>query len=392
MRHGDEIIIPDYAGHGIANLMASVCRALGGMDTGYPLLDGVAHEEWFRARNLVLLVIDGLGYRYLRSFGQGSLLETHCRKRLTSVCPSTTASAVPTFMTGLPPQQHGFTGWFTYFSELGSVLAVLPFQSRLGREPIDEHLLTPADLCGVGSFPQRLPVSAHALMPDWIADSVFNRAFSEGTSVQPFSSLDDLESRLLRLLVRGGGRKYISAYWPDLDSLAHEHGVASPQVRDHFERLDQLFGSLIEGMRGSDTLLLVTADHGLIDTSPESGIRLSEHPGLAETLMVPLCGEPRFAFCYLHPGREAQFRSYVEECFGAEILLLPSAQLLDEGWFGRGLPHPRLRDRIGQFALIMRKEYIIQGAIPGERIRSHVGVHGGVSPDEMYVPLICAAG
>jgi len=372
--------------------MATISRALGGVDTGYPQLGTAGLEGVKQARNIVLLVIDGLGYHYLTGPGRGSLLESHCIDRLTSVCPSTTATAIPTFLTGLPPQQHGFTGWFTYFSELGSVLTVLPFHNRLGQVSIDESMLSPADLSGVGSFFQGMQVSGHAFMPDWIAGSVFNRAFSGEARIHPFSGLHGLSSGLLQLLARIEGRNYISAYWPGFDALAHEHGVASGQVQEHFNQIDDLFSELVSGMEGTDTALLVTADHGFIDISPETAIQLADHPALAETLVVPLCGEPRLAYCYVHPDRQQRFEEYVRENLASQADLFPSRQLLDEGWFGKGTPHPRLRDRIGHYALVMKENFIIKGQIPGERPHRHIGVHGGVSPEEMYVPLICSMG
>ena len=106
--------------------------------------------------------------------------------------------------------------------------------------------------------------------------------------------------------------------------------------------------------------------------------------------MVPLCGEPRLAFCYVHPGLENAFETYVREHFSDQAALFPSRQLLEEGWFGRGSPHPGLQHRIGHYALVMKDNWMITGRLPGERPLQHIGVHGGVSPEEMYVPLVYA--
>ena len=111
---------------------------------------------------------------------------------------------------------------------------------------------------------------------------------------------------------------------------------------------------------------------------------------LRRTLMVPLCGEPRMAFCYPHAGREQQFEAYVRERLSREALLLPSSQLLEEGWFGKGAPDPRLLHRIGVYTLVMRDNWTIIDRLPGEKPVQHTGVHGGVSAQEMYVPLIYA--
>ena len=382
------MIYPNYNGGGIVNLMASLGQALGGGGNGYPALEVADLSGLARARNVLLLVIDGLGYRYLQEQAADTSLCQNCVASITSVCPSTTASAVPTFLTGLPPQQHGLTGWFTYFSELGSVLAILPFRTRLGYMPIADSTVSPGDLSGVDSFYDGLPVASHIIMPDRIAHSSFNRAFCRGASIWPFSGLPALSQTVLRVVAQSEGRSFVYAYWPEFDALAHEFGVGSRQVADHLQEIDRFFQRLLAELQGTDTLVLVTADHGFIDTRAETTVRLSDHPQLAEVLMAPLCGEPRLAYCYVHPNRTSQFERYVAERLSHQTELFPSAQLLAEGWFGLGNPHPRLKDRIGHYALLMKDDFKITGELPGELPLQHIGVHGGLSPEEMYVPLI----
>jgi hypothetical protein len=381
---------PDYRGGGITNLLASLCRTMGGGETGYPELAGLEPETLARAQHIVLLVIDGLGYDYLRGSADGTLMKAHCQGRMTSVCPSTTATAIPLFLTGVAPQQHGFTGWFTYFSELGSVLAILPFRARLGGSSLECTTLRPTDLSAVTPFSERIAWPSRQLMPEWIAGSCFNRSYSGASRIDAFSDLAGMRRALRRGLRRTGARSYSYLYWPEFDTLAHRYGVRSGEVGAHFAELDALFGQILNDLRGSDTLLLVTADHGFIDTVPERTIQLRDHPELQRMLMAPLCGEPRFAFAYIHPQRQRDFEQYVAEQFDEQLWLLPSEQLYEAGWFGLGEPHPRLRQRIGHYTLVMKENWTIIGTLPGERAPEHIGVHGGVTAEEMYVPLIYA--
>jgi len=385
------MILPDYAGGSIVNLMATISHALGGETTGYPPVAGLPLDALGEARNLLLLVVDGMGWHYLQARAAESVMARYNRGRLTSVFPSTTASAIPAFLTGLAPLQHGFTGWFTWFGELGSVLAVLPFQTRIGALPIPEQDLTPMTLSGTRPFSSRLPVQSHCLMPDWIAGSLFNRAFAGTARIHPYTGLEGLQRTVLDCLNRaGGGRNYIYAYWPEFDTLAHEYGVGSRQVLEHFHRLDGFFTDLLAQLQGTDTALLVTADHGFIDTTAQRSLQLADHPQLAQTLQLPLCGEPRMAFCYVRPEQRDRFEGYLREELSHQVTLYPSHRLLTDGWFGRGAPHPRLDQRIGHYALVMKENYCISDRLPGERAKQHIGVHGGISAQEMYVPLIYA--
>src|SRR5204863_3059186 len=118
---------PDYAGGSLVNLVASVVASRGGKTLHDPLRD---FEFPASAKNLVLLIIDGLGDNYLARRRAGSELARCRRAALTSVFPSTTASAITTSYTGRTPLEHGLTGWFVYFGAAGCVAAALPYRSR----------------------------------------------------------------------------------------------------------------------------------------------------------------------------------------------------------------------------------------------------------------------
>ena len=115
-------VLPDYAGGSLLNLIAS-CAASRGAVALHPGLYALPASEIADARNLVLLLIDGLGYNYLIGKGAGSFMASRLEGRMTSVFPSTTASAITTTFTGLAPAEHGLTGWFTWFAEANTIAA-----------------------------------------------------------------------------------------------------------------------------------------------------------------------------------------------------------------------------------------------------------------------------
>src|SRR5918912_2037717 len=118
---------PDYAGASLVNLDAALVAVRGGKARHTPLRDPKFDA---RVRNVVFLIIDGLGDNYLARHGAASELARRRRRALTSVFPSTTASAITTSYTGATPLEHGLTGWFVYFGAAGCVSAALPFRSR----------------------------------------------------------------------------------------------------------------------------------------------------------------------------------------------------------------------------------------------------------------------
>ena len=75
----------------------------------------------------------------------------------------------------------------------------------------------------------------------------------------------------------------------------------------------------------------------------------------------------------------------------AHATLYRSTELIAQNWFGPGAPHPRLAERVGNYTLVMKDNCTVKDWLPGEKRHVHIGVHGGISDDEMYVPLITLA-
>jgi arylsulfatase A-like enzyme len=381
------LTLPDYGGASLVNLMSSIATALGGASP-YPPLAALPPEALSGARHLVLLVVDGLGHEFL--FGRDGALRRHLRGPLTSVFPSTTASAIPTFLTGLAPQQHGLTGWNMYFREIGAVVAPLPFRVRTGRHALREAGVSPAQLFGLAPLFDRLPLPSHVVSPRQIIHSDFNVALSGKARRHGYESLDEMFALITGLLRVEAPKSYVHAYWPQLDSLAHEFGIRSAPVAEAFAALDGAFARLLDVVHDSGSRIIVTADHGFVDSPAEEAIDIAAHPGLRDTLLLPLCGEPRAAYAYVRCGREAQFEDYVLTHLAGQIHLLRSDDVLRQGWLGPGTAHPALRDRLGDYVLLPRGRAILRDWLMGEEHYAHVGVHGGLSAAEMIVPLVVA--
>ena len=384
------MVPPDYYGRSIVNLMTSLATALGGEGGGYSPLIDLPPERLTSTRNVVLLVLDGLGYHWLRERAASNLAQC-CVGSMSSVFPPTTASAITTFLTGMAPQQHALTGWFVHFKELGGVAAVLPYQPRVAKQTSYEAQgINAGAFFGHTPLVDRLAVECHAVVPRWIADSPFNRAHQGRARVRRFNSLSGCFKETVKAVRSSSERKYVYAYWPEHDSLAHDHGAESREVAEQFEALDLAFGAMLEELAGTETTVIVTADHGFVDTARDRVVQLEDHPALADCLALPLCGEPRTAYCYLHPGKEQAFLDYVREHLDHCCEVVESRRLIEEGWFGLGEPHPRLWERVGHFTLMMKENWIIKDRLAGEKAFHHVGVHGGASEAEMTVPLIVA--
>jgi hypothetical protein len=377
---------PDYTGGGIVNLAASLIEARGGRPRA-PTLRALPTAELAAARHVVLVVLDGLGSRWLARHAPGSLLAQRQVTELTSVFPPTTASAVTTFLTGLAPQQHGLTGWFMWFRELGCVMSVLPGTPRYGGVGYGKAGVDLQRLLGHESLFAQLATPSVAVSPSWIARSDFNLAHLGPARLLTYKSLRQMFRRAARAIRKARVPSYFYLYWPGLDGIGHEHGIESAQALAHFNEIDARLADFTRAIAGTDTAVLVSADHGHLDRGPDDIVALADHPDLADCLALPLCGEPRAAYCYVRPDRVERFTAYCRDVLGDRFALHRSQDLMTTGLFGDGPPHPRLAERIGDFTLISRGRALIHEQLPTEDTFEQIGVHGGLSAEELYVPL-----
>jgi Type I phosphodiesterase / nucleotide pyrophosphatase len=363
-----EPTLPDYSGGCIANLLGALRR----LDDPPPWMPApVAGAE-----QVVLLVLDGLGWHQLRA--REHFAPTLCGMAggpITSVVPTTTATALTSITTGAPPAVHGVVG---YRVRIGAhdVLNVLRWRMAGGdaRPAVDP-----------GRF-QPLPAF------DGIAPAVVTRAEFESTGftvahlggTRQFgwrvpSSLAVEVARLLRQ-----GERFVYAYYDGVDKVAHERGFG-PYFDAEVRAADRLVGDVAEGLTPG-SVLVVTSDHGQVQVDQPSLAIPDDVMG--EIGMVS--GEGRFRWLHARPGCRDRLLKSATDAFG-DVAWVRSVDDLDaSGWFGGTLTADG-RSRLGDVAVIAHQAVAVSDpADPGElMLRCR---HGSVTPAEMYVPLLARAG
>ncbi len=368
--------------------MSSIGRAFGAK-TSYSQLKLLPSGELKNSRDVVLIVIDGLGFEYFRK--RQSFLKNYLVGSMTSVFLPTTVSAITTFLTGVAPQQHAFTGWHMLLKEAGIVTKVFPdFSPRIGGSPLSEAGFEMEEILNQPSFFEKLQVKSFNIIHKDITASDFQKATSKKARILGYGNLNQFFGQIKKAINSSGHRKYIYAYWWQLDELNHAYGVNSKKANKHFEEIDKKLSRFIGSFKNSDTAFIITADHGFVNTFKKDEIKLEDHPKLKECLTLPLCGEKRVAYCYVHPSKAKEFEKYVKTKLKKYCYLFKSQDLIKRNYFGLFEPNPKLFDRVGDYILILKKNYILSDSITKnkKKKRPHIGHHAGVSKDEMLVPLI----
>jgi hypothetical protein len=241
---------------------------------------------------------------------------------------------------------------------------------------------------GNQSLSARIKAETFYMVPANLYESDYTIATSVSAKRVYFDSLQQCFDKLTKIINSTSDQKFIYVYWAEFDGFCHEFGTESAEARAHFKELDTNLALLCNTLKHSKATLMFTSDHGLVDSSEAEQIKLRDHPNLAQTLTLPLCGEPRVAYCYVHPSEKKVFEGYVTKKMSEYCTMHSARELIQGNFFGLYEPHDKLCDRIGDYALIMKNNYIIKDTVLGETEHFLKANHGGVSKQEMFVPFI----
>ncbi len=398
-----EMILPFYDGYSLVNIPCTISKWLTGTDFGNPPLNAVvtdAIEGSFK--KIVLFLVDALDLNLFERMRhpQNDLLWGKYSAQavytpLTSICPSTTASALTTLWTGEGPASHGIIGFEMWAKEFGMVMNNIyhsPANAQSDMGGLVRSGFSPSNFLNkplLGTHLLQQGVKSSAFMQASIARSGLSTMQMVDVDIHPYFDEADLFLSLAELINRRPGkREYIYVYYSDVDTLMHRYNAGNPRVAYQFEvfsdLLEKAFLQNLTQQGAQDTLMILTADHGSIATPHQSKYDLANHPELMDCLvMQPTC-ENRLAFLYLKPGKEASLRDYFTKTWPDEFILLDSISVLESGLFGKGPFKANVNDRLGDLIAVARGDAYLWWA-PKPNLMA--GRHGGLSQEEMLVPF-----
>ena len=355
-----------------------------GLPTIYPALDDFVIPEH---KKIFYIVVDGLGMNFLERYGKDSFLLNHTKRQLTSVFPSTTSTALTSLMTGLAPLQHGLTGWYMYFRELGAAGIPLPFKARFTEKVFQENGVDIKDIFDFKTFFSKIN-NTTVISPSETINSAFSKFCFGNVNNIGYKTIEECFSMMKKQIEEYDEKRLIFTYIAMFDDIAHKKGIYSEQSIEFFNKLDKLFIDLSKIAKDKDCTMIITADHGLIDTTKETQLNLSDYPKIKECLILPLCGEPRIPYCYVRPQKMEQFIYEIENNFGEFCDRYSLDDILKKSLFGLGDINPKFFDRVGDEILIMKDNFVVFDKVYKEKFKDIVGFHGGLTREEMIVPLV----
>jgi hypothetical protein len=291
-----DFIHPDYLGGSILNLPSSICLALGAEPLGaVPLRPELTVIDSTAVRRVILILVDALSlHRLQRWMSDGtSPVWSHLAKQgklaaLTSIAPSTTATALTSLWTGRSPAEHGIVGYEMWLKEYGVVSNMIlhtPISFENDAGSLGKAGFRPEqflNLPTLGTHLEAYGVRSYALQHRSIIRSGLSQMFFRDVDVHGYLTSTELWVNLRHLVETNPNvRQYMWVYTGQLDHFSHYYHPDDERTMAEFSEfsrafeqnfLEQLSPTIRQG-----TLILLTADHGMLATQ-KSSLASSPYP------------------------------------------------------------------------------------------------------------------
>jgi hypothetical protein len=362
-------MIPDYAG---ANVRGIIPALLGpgkwneSLPAWFPELVGHAEQ-------VVLLILDGLGWEQLRERrALMPALSSMVGGAITTVAPSTTATALSSIATGLTPAEHGLLGYRMMMG--GEVINVLRWNTSSGDR---RRSHPPRDVQPYSAFlGHEIPV----VSPADLQGTAFSEAHLRGSRPVGWRAVSAISVEVGREL--RAGERFVYAYYGGIDKTAHERGFGDFYDAE-LRFADRLVADVLDALPPG-AVLLVTADHGQVHVGDQI---IDPAPELL-AMVAAQSGEGRFRWWHAQRGATEELVAGTTELYGDHAWVVTRQQMIDEEWFGPTLAQP-IAARLGDVALVAHQPvsfYDPADSGPFELICRH----GSLTASEVLVPFVAA--
>jgi hypothetical protein len=383
-----KVFLPEYTGGSITNVSSSILKIFGVEPSTPPLREDILPLKKYRGiSKVVLFIFDSLGFHRLKSIGP---LNEYPVSPITTVFPSTTASALTSLYTAETPSKHGMVGFRLFLKEYGLLVNMIKlspagFESR---DRLRETGFDPKRFLPVKTVFQRLEkrgVRSFSFTRMHYYKSGLSSLLLKGSEIVPYVNIVDLLINIKKLLHRIRGKVFITAYVDDFDITTHYYGIRTEEeettIRVYLKVLKELF------LRDTfnRTLILLTSDHGQVPSPSRSQIDIRKYKGIHRGLLMPPTGEFRASYLYLKKGSQEKVTDEIRKRLGEKFLIFTRDEAIRMGLFGGKFKDSQLEGRLGDVMVISKDTNYLYYPYSTFELKAR---HGGLHRNEMEVPFI----
>ena len=386
-----DFVFPDYNGKNFINIINSIKHNFG-INDGMTLENKKIKKVLLNKEKVVFILVDAFGWKFYKGIREDSKFFKEIRKygieeKITSQFPSTTTAHVTSVVTGKDVSTHGFFEWFTYDSKIDEVFTPFLFDYE-GKEEIlpNDNLFKELKENGVSST---------IITPSYINNSYYSRELFKDGKVKGYESVEEMFNILLQGLKKDKGKNFYYIYYPEIDSIGHEYGMSSYkayfEINNFIKALDNFYNNVLdEGV--NEGIFILSADHGQMEIKDK--IYLNELiPNIEEYMIkdskgksiVPV-GYNRDMFLYIKEEFETYVYQFLKEKLKDKGEIYLVKDLIDKGIFIN--PSETFLSRVGNIVIIPYDGYGVWWYEKGKYEISLKGSHGGLTKDEMEIPLL----
>ena len=191
----------------------------------------------------------------------------------------------------------------------------------------------------------------------------------------------------IEAICKNPDKNFILAYNDNPDGLLHQFGCQSEEVKEFVLDAERKIENLYHKLLDTNTLLLISADHGHKDIEKTYDILQMED--IQDCLILPPSIESRCTAFWVKEEKKNEFEKIFNERFGEDFILYTKEEFLGKHMLGFGNKQKKVDDFIGNYiSLSIRGASFKLGTYISKEKSEKKSAHCGLSCEEMAVPLI----
>jgi hypothetical protein len=388
-------VLPDYDAYNVRNIKSLIAKVYGEGSLGEVILPDNVVDDFDGVEKVFLVIMDGFGYNRLLAHVKehdGALAELVAKgvlKPFTSPFPATTSTSLVSIFTGLTPAEHGVLGYQMYSPQYGCIVNTLEMKPVYGYSAEVEIARDIARRVKpwMPAF-QEHGIRTLIATKGSIMGSGLSRVVHANIDVIPYV----LESEMLakcRKVLEQPGPVFLVLYYSGVDTLEHRYGPYSDEVTSEIQSFEFLLktflGKLSEATK-LETLMMLTSDHGVQETERTHYVK--DIPEIWGRLQLPPVCDSRCGFLFAKQGEKENLKDAFERNVDG-FKLVASSELIETGVFGDPTAAKSLQPLVGDWAALSKGPSALSYPYyEDDRNREQHGGHGGMTAEEVLVPLL----
>ncbi len=390
-----DFVLPEYNIHNIKNIKPLVGKVYGEGSLGGASMPSELLDDFGGVEKVLLIVADGFGYNrllnHIREYDGilADIVGNGVLKPFTSPFPATTSTSLTSIFSGLAPAEHGVLGYQMYSPEYGCVVNTLEMKPVYGysaeveiARDLSKHVKT-----WIPTLQER-GIKASILTRGSIMGSGLSRIVHANIDLMPYVLESEMFVKCRRVLEEPEPA-FLVLYFSGIDTLEHKYGPYSDEVTCEIQTFEFLLKDFLNRLTDAakrETLLMLTSDHGVQAT--KRTLYVKDIPDVWGRLQLPPVCDSRCGFLFAKQGEKENLKSAFEKNVDG-FRLIASNDLIETSAFGDPKAAKSLQPLIGDWAALSKGTTALSYPYyEDDRNREQLGGHGGMTAEEVLVPLL----